>query len=204
MVMTLGALMRDAGAVAARKSRGPSRQALESRARRSAAIPSYLADFRLVPGACRKRRCKSRFGIVRLSVDTRDRERIDTLATVECAACGRVWRRTRPPKLGEYQSTALTLVLPATERRWYARGRWHREGDDAVVVRDATQADLMAATGDWRKRNAALGAAKVRAAERKAAAERETHERTMATLARLAELDAARAADEAAAAAREG
>jgi hypothetical protein len=202
-MLTLGALMRDAGAAKARRQRGPSRLGLAAKQRRELELPAYLADFRLIPGICRRRRCKSRYGVVRLSLDYRDRDRIDRFATVECAACGKTWRRTREPRLGEYQSCRLTLILPHAQRRYYARKRWHVEGDDAIVIRDATQSDLMAASGDWHARNERRQAARVRLAERKAAAERETNAHTVDLLARLAAWDAEHAAAESEAASRD-
>lgn len=203
MAMTLGALMRDAGAARVRKVRGPSRQGLEAAQRRDLHLPAYLTDFRLIPGLCRRRRCKSRYGVVRVSIDYRDRDRFEVLATVECASCHRTWRRTRAPKLGEYQHCRVTLILPAHQRRYYARKRWHVEGDDAVVIRDATWSELMAAADDWRTKNVRRQAARARLAERKAREERETHEATMNLLERLAERDRQRELEEAAADGRE-
>lgn len=202
-MLTLAAVLRDAGAATARRKRGPSRLGLAAKQRRELELPAYLADFRLIPGACRKRRCKSRYGVVRLSLDYRDRDRVDRLATVECALCGRTWRRCREPRLAEYQSCRLTLILPHAQRRYYARKRWHVEGADAIVIRDATQSDLMAASGDWHARHDRREAARARLAERKAAAERETNAHTADLLARLAAFDAQRAADESEAADRD-
>jgi hypothetical protein len=197
------ALARDIASAMVRAKRGPSAKACRSRQRAALKLPAYLADFRLIPGQCRAKRCRSRYGVVRLSVDTRNRERLDRIATIECAQCGHTWRRTTPPALSEYQRTRLTLILPGNERRWYARGRWRVSGEDAVTIPDATQAELMAACDDWRKRNEQQLLAKARVAARKAEAERIAHEKTMATLEKLAAWDAQRAADEAAAAARE-
>lgn len=197
------AFARDFGAALARRQRGPSRQSCLTHSRRKAAIPAYLADFRLTKGRCLRKRCASRYAVTRLTIDLRSRERIDRTATLECATCGHTWRRTRVPRIGEYQSTLLTLILPGDERRWYARGRWHREGDDAVVIRDATQLELMGAEGDWKVRNGQYLDARARVAIRKAEAERVQHEATMDLLARLAARDAERAAEEAAAIDRE-
>lgn len=196
-------LARDLAAALVRRERGPSRQALRTRARLAAKIPAYLANFKLHRGRCRAKGCTSRYGVVRLSIDTRSRERIDRIATLECASCGRTWRRITPPALSEYQSTRLTLILPGEERRWYARGRWHREGDDAVVLPDASQLELMAASDDWRKRNEQLLEARDRVKRRKAAEEAASIAATRATLARLAAIDEERAAEEAAARKRE-
>lgn len=203
MAMTLAALERELGAARVRRTRGPSREALTNRQRIRAGIPAYLSDFRLVPGSCAKRRCRSRYGVVRLSIDMTSRERCETLATIECADCGRTWRRIRAPRLTEYQRTRLTLILPGDQRRWYSRGHWHTEGHDAFVIRDATQLELMAAQDDWRTRNAQYLDAKSRAKRRREDAEREQHAHAADLLARLAAMDAARAAEEAAATDRE-
>lgn len=209
MTATLAPLLatlwpRAAGAARMRAARGPSREALIAAQRRAAKLPAYLAEFRLTRGRCRRARCKSRYAVTRVSVDFTNRAAVERLAVLECAACGHVWRRIRPPRLGEYQSVRLSLILPAESRRWYARGRWHVTGSDAVTVREATQADLMAAAEDWRKRNGQYEAARARARAKRAEANREATERTAALLDQLAAQDAQRAADEAAAAAREG
>lgn len=179
-------------------------RSLRRRQRAAARCPSYASDFHLVRGRCLARRCDSRWGIVRLSIDTRSRERLDTLATVECARCGRTWYRTTPPRLGEYQSTRLTLVLPGDARRWFARGRWHVEGEDAITVADATWDDLIAAQDDWKRRNGQYLDAK---AKQKAKVEADVirqHEWAQDLIARLHARDAERAAAEAEANEREG
>lgn len=197
------AFARDFAAALRRRSRGPSAQSCRSRSRKAAAIPAYLAEFRLTKGRCLARKCSSRWAVTRVSIDLRDRSRVDRVATLECAACGHVWRRVTPPRLTEYQSTRLTLILPGDEHRWYARGRWHREGEDAVTLPDASQAELMGAMGDWRKRNEHLLAAKARLADKKRASETALLAHTTDLLTRLAQLDDDRRADEAAATERE-
>lgn len=184
------------------------RRAARRRAARAASIPLYLAELRPVRGRCtnlvRKRVCGSRYAVPRVSVDLTEPARLDKLATLECVECGHVWRRIPAPPVtdGEYQAVRLTLLLPAEQRRWYARGRWHAEGESGVV-REATLADYMAALDDWRKRNGTYLAARERAAERRREAERAAHERAAALLATWQARDAERAAEEAAAAARE-
>lgn len=202
-MLTLAALERELGAATARKRSGPSRLGSEAKIRRELKLPAYLADFRLVRGRCRRKRCKSTYGVYRLSVDYRDRDRMDTLTTVECAHCGRTWRRASQPRLGEYQRTRITLILPKRQRRWFARKRWHVEGDDAVVITDATQSDLMAASEDWHRRHDRRADAIARVKARKAAADAADHAATMDLLARLAARDAERAEAEREAASRE-
>lgn len=202
-MMSIDAILRDAGAERARRAHGPSRLTLLAKVRRELELPAYLADFRLVPGQCRKRRCKSRYGVIRLSLDFTSRERVDRFATVECAACGHTWRRCREPRLAEYQTTRLTLILPSSQRRWYARGRWHVQGTDAIVLRDATQLDLMAAFDDWRVRNGQYLDSRARAKAKREAADLEARERAAVTMAKLAELDAERERQEQEAEARD-
>jgi hypothetical protein len=177
------------------------------RARRATGVPAYSADFETVRGRClarkKGRRCQSRYGLVRLSIDYTDRREKNTLATVECAACGHTWYRTTPPaRLGEHQSVLLDLILPSEQRRWYARGRWHVTGEDSVTLRNATWAELMAASADWRKRNDSYALSAAKAKAKKAAAEAAAHEATMALLAKWAEREAAEREAEAAAEAR--
>lgn len=93
--------------------------------------------------------------------------------------------------------------MPATLERWYSRGTWHREGDDARELRDASIGDVDEAARDHAARAGRIADRKARAAQRQAERDAETHEATMRLLAQLAEMDAQRAADEAAAAERE-
>lgn len=172
---------------------------------RAAGIPQWSADMITVRGQCRGRHqrkpCRSRWGVVRVSLDFRG-ERVDRIATVECAVCGRTWRRTRPPERltsrDGYQTGRLTVILPRSARRWFARGRWHREGDDGTVIRDATIGDVDEAARAHGIRAARLDASRAR---RKAIADAEaieSHRRVQALLAALAERDAAEDTDHAA------
>lgn len=189
-----------------------SRRAARRKVARDAGVPYYAADFAPVRGRClrpvRRGVCGSRYGIVRVSIDLRSRDRVDRLATVECAVCGHTWRRVRPPERvtsrDGYQSVRLTLILPAADGVHYSRAtRKRTTSDGAVTLTNATIPDLIAATEDWRKRNAVLLAARERLARRKAEAEAVQRERTAALFARIAEREAEIAAEEAAAAARE-
>lgn len=182
------------------------RRAAYDRATRAAGLPHYLSDLKPVRGRCLKRGCRSRWGVVRVSLDFRDPARIDRIATLECAACGHVWRRVREPGLvsaAGYQAVRLTLILPAAMRRWFARGRWHAQGSDAVVLTEADLGDLDEAARAHRAKRDQLDARKAKARARAEAEALATHDRTLVTLARLAELDAARAAEEQEAANRE-
>lgn len=175
------------------------RRAAYHAATTAAAIPTYASDLLPVRGRCLKGRCRSRWAVVRVSIDFRDPERIDRIATTECAACGHTWRRVREPRITSaagYQSVRLTLILPASYERWYARGRWHREGDDAVILREASIGDLDEAARAHRARAAIVADRKTAARARREAIAVLDHERTMATLAMLAELDASRAREE--------
>lgn len=181
----------------------PSKRAATSAARHTAGIPRYLAELRITRGTCRggtkRKPCPSRHGVTRVTFDYRDRTRVDSFAHVECALCGRTWRRVKVPRLGEYQSVLLTLILPDHAKRWFARGTWHREGSDAIVRPNATWSDLMDAGAEWRERNIAYLATRSRAQERAAERDREARERMAVLLAKWADRDA----EEAAAAARE-
>lgn len=182
------------------------RRAAHHRATVAADLPEYASDIRPVRGRCRKGRCRSRWAVVRVSIDFRDPARIDRYATTECAACGDTWRRVKVPAITSaagYQAVRLTLILPATFDRWYSRKRWHREGDDAAVLREATISDLDEAARNHASREATLARRKAADKARNEAADRAIHERTLATLARLAERDAARKAEEDAAAERD-
>lgn len=172
---------------------------------RAGGLPRWSADIRTVRGRCLRRRCRSRWGVVRVSLDFTG-ERVDRLATVECATCGRTWRRITPPPIRSeagYQAVRLTLILPANARRWYSRGRWHREGDTAEVLGEADLGDLDEATRAHALRSdRAILAREARKAKREAD-EAEAHEATMALLARIEARREAEAEAEAAAAARE-
>jgi len=183
-----------------------SRRGACHRATVAAGLPGYASDMRPVRGKCMRPRCGSRYAVVRVSIDFRDPERVDRLARTECIRCGHVWRRVRVPAITSaagYQSVRLTLLLPATIHRWRARGAWHREGEDAVTIADADIGDLDEAARDHRARQERLIDRKVAARTKREAADVATHIATMATLARLAAMDAAREADDLAAARRE-
>jgi len=177
------------------------RRGAHHRATLAANLPEYLSDLRPVRGRCLGRRCKSRWGIVRVSLDFRDPATVDRLATIECASCGRTWRRCKVPPItspGGYQAVRLTLILPASMHRWFARGRWHAEGSDGVVLAEATIGDLDEAARAHRIKAEARAD---RAAKAKAKAEAEAveqHHRTVDLLARLAAMDAEREAEDAA------
>lgn len=171
-------------------------------ATRAAGIAPWSSDMRPVRGKClgkvKRRPCGSRWGIVRVSLDFRDPDRVDRLAIVECASCGRKWRRIKPPAIRSaagYQSVRLDVILPASAKRWYSRGAWHREGDDAVILRDADLGDVDEAARAHGIHLSTKLAAKARDRARREDADREAIARGMAA---LASADARRAeADEA-------
>jgi len=170
-----------------------------------AGLAPYTLDLATVRGRCLARRCAGRWGVVRITVDLRGRE-ADRFAAVECAACGRVWRRVATPPVRTrrgFQSVLLTAILPASAHRWYARGRWHREGDDGEVLRECDLGDLDEAVRAYRGRQSAVLMRLQRAKDRRASLEAAALADSRALMARLADIDAQRAADEAAAAARE-
>ena len=172
-----------------------------------AGIPEWSSDIRPVRGYCRggtkRKPCKNRWAVPRVSLDFTDPTRIDRLATLECSSCNRTWRRIPAPQVRSaagYLQVRLTLILPARAQRWYSHGTWHRVGDDAQVLCNASVADLDEAVDRHRKRanrreDRIARARQAREAE--AAADRE------ATREWLARIDAEREADERAAAARE-
>lgn len=187
------------------------RRSARRKAAQDAGVPKYAAEMRPVRGRCRAvlgrahRPCDNRWGIVRVSVDLTSREAVDRLATVECASCGHVWYRTTPPKVtdGQYQSVRLSVIIPSELRRWYARGRWRTQGTDAVVIREATLADLMAAMDDWRARNGQYESARARARAKREATTLQAEADAKVSVARLASILADRETEEAAAAARD-
>jgi len=120
------------------------------------------ADYRhgLRRGRCHRRGCASTFAIVRVTVDTRDPERTDRSATLECALCGRVWGGTTVPDLrltgGALPRVLVTLILPPAHAPTFGlspRGLTIRHGTDARIVRNATYTALAAALADWRERS---------------------------------------------------
>jgi hypothetical protein len=163
---------------------------------RTSSVP-WAMDARPIRGHClgrvKRRPCGSRWGIVRVSLDFRDSREVSRFAVVECASCGRVWRAIRPPRLHArgLQRVRLTLILPPADpaRRWYARGRWHAEGSDAEVLADATLADVDEATRAWRERADKATRTRLRAREKRDAAEVEAVAKSRALMARLAERD---------------
>lgn len=179
-------------------------------ATRAAGIAQWSSDIAPIRGRClgrvKRKPCGSRWGVIRVSLDFRDPERVDRLATIECASCGRVWRRTKPVAVRSaagYQSVRLTIILAATANRWYSRGTWHRDGDDAVILRDADLGDVDDAA---RAHNAHLAARLAAKARAKAKREESDSEATARAMAALAAYDARREAEaiaEAEAAARE-
>ena len=176
----------------------------------SGGIPKWASDMRPVRGRCKggtkRRPCRSRWAVPRVSLDFRDTSRVDRVATLECVGCGHTWRRIAAPPIRSeagYQAALLTLIIPATANRWYSRGRWHREGDDAQVLVNADLIEANDAIRAWQGRVDKRAAAQARQRAKRAAEEAEAHERTMALLARLHEADAAREAEEAAARERE-
>lgn len=175
------------------------------------AIPDYDLDLRLTRGRCLRRRCGSRWAVTRVTIDFRP-DTIERTATLECAECGRVWRRVAVPastpdrpalRTARGQTCRVTAILPASAHRWRSRGRWHRSGDDALILTDASAGDLSDAARDHRERVSRKFATRERARERREAADLAAVEAARSLLARIhAREEAARAA-EAEAAARE-
>jgi hypothetical protein len=175
------------------------RRSAHHRATVAAGLPEYASDMRPVRGRCLKRGCRSRWAVVRVSIDFRDPARTDRIATHECAVCARIWRRVTVPPITSaegYQAVRLTLILPATANRWFARGRWHREGSDGIVLRDATIGDLDEAARNHSASADRLASRKAAAKASREAAESARHAQTMDLLARLEAADAERAAAE--------
>lgn len=175
----------------------PCRRSAIRAATRGAGIPQWSSDIRPVRGHCKggtkRKPCPSRWAVVRVSIDFRDASRLDRLATLECARCGRTWRRiSAPPIRSEagYQAVRLTLILPATAKRWYSRGHWHRTGDDALVLRDADLSEASDAIRDYRKRQDARYASRERSKVKREAEDAAATASFQATLARLDERDA--------------
>lgn len=150
-------------------------------------------------GRCRKRGCDSRYAVVRVTIDTRDPERVDRSAALECALCGHTWRSCAMPDLrlrnGGLPRVLLTLILPPrrgeSRRVWYNRaGNPVWSGADAQTVREATYTQLSEAIADHDRRAersaAKREATRVRNAELLAAEEAERRVRMAAIDARLA------------------
>lgn len=167
--------------------------------------PAYALNLRMTRGRCLAKRCGSRWAVVRVSLDFRMFP-VDRYATLECAVCGRTWRRCAVPAItvGGYQAVRLTLIVPAAGlRRWKSRGVWHREGTDSHVIADADIGDLDEAARAHRARAERKADAAARAAARKAEKAAALHAETMAWLDSMHAREAARAQEEAEAAARD-
>jgi hypothetical protein len=98
-----------------------------------------------------------------VTVDTRDLERADRAATLECALCAHTWGGTRLPDLRLHDGAAtrvvLTLILPPRrgegQRIWYNRlGNAVWSGADAQTVANATYTQLAQALEDHQDRGA--------------------------------------------------
>ena len=166
----------------------------------------YTADLALRKGKCRA--CGNRWAAVRITLDLTSYMMQERIAQLECARCGHVWRRvaaTMPVSRAGVQRVRLTILEPASGRviRRTGRGRIVATGEDVATLTDATLGEADDAVRAWRARVDATLARRERAAERRAAADLILRERMAARMAQWAERDAARAADEAAALARE-
>ena len=191
---------RDAATAIHRKRSGPSRKAYETRQLAAIGIPAYAADLSIRRGRCFK--CKARYSVQRATFDYTSAKAVEPFCHVECAKCGHVWYRTAVPRLGEYQSIRLTIILPSTQSRWFARGRWHVQGETAIVIDEAHWSDLMDAATEWRKRNTHYEMARARVKARKVERDLEAVKKSHALIERLHAMDAARAAEEEEAASR--
>jgi hypothetical protein len=183
----------------------PDRHAAIGQALARTGLAPWSSNLTTVRGKCRTRRCACRWGIVRVTLDFRP-VAIERYAAIECARCARVWRRVPIRPLRDrrgLQTVAVTAILPASVTRWFARGRWHRDGDDALVVAECSLADLDEAARAHRKLADRVAIVKARRAAVRAEREHQAGIEMRALMARLAEMDAAREADEAAATARE-
>jgi len=183
----------------------PDRRDARRMAGQRSGIPAYQLDLATTRGRCLARRCASRWAVTRVTVDLRGRE-VDRFAHVECAACGRVWRRTRLVPItapNGAQAVLVTAILPASARRWYAHGAWHREGDDALVLVNASIGDLDDAARARRVRMDSVYRRLQRAKDLRASREADALTTSRALMARLHEMDALRAAEERAAHERE-
>ncbi len=118
------------------------------------------AEYRrgLRSGRCRMRGCDSRYGIPRVTIDTRDPERIDRSAVLECALCGHIWTAMPVPDLslrdGAMPRVLITLILPPARGRgmrigYLRNGRAIRTGSDALTVPNASYRDVGLAHDAW-------------------------------------------------------
>jgi len=162
-------------------------------------VPAYSADWTLERGKCRTPRCACRWAMTRVTLDFRP-VAIERYAATECVRCGKVRRRVPVPPLHNrrgYQTVAVTAILPASVTRWFSRGRWHRDGDDALTVAECSLADLDEAARAHRKLADRVSAVKARRVALKAERERVAGVEMRDLLARLAAHDAERAEAEA-------
>lgn len=187
-----------------RHRRGAARDAL----RRSLALRDipWNANLALTRGKCRK--CGSRYAVTRLTLTLTDPKRVERYATLECAHCAHTWRRIRPdlaPGLHGEQRARLTIVEPGAGRTIVrtVRGRIIAHGEDTTTTHDVTLAELDDAVRAWRKRSGDNLERRALAQRRKVDAEADLRARMAVRITQWAERDAARAAEEAAAAARE-
>jgi len=136
----------------------------------------YLRGLR--KGRCRKRGCDSLYAITRVTIDTRDLERTDRSAVLECALCGHTWTAAPVPDMrlwgGALPRVLITLILPPRRgtglRIGYLRsGRAIRTGTDALTVPNASYREMGLALEDWSRRGER--AAEKREAARQAAAD---------------------------------
>jgi hypothetical protein len=102
-----------------------------------------------------------------------------------------------------YQAVRLTLLVPAKVNRWRSRGTWHREGDDALEIRNADLGDLDEAASAHGKRADRIADRRAKAKAKKEAESAALAIETREWLDRMNARDAERAAEEAAAAARD-
>lgn len=112
----------------------------------------------LVRGRCAARKCQNRYAIVRVTVDFRNPREKLWAAELVCVSCDRVWAATKVPDLAAYKNVQrhrLLLVLPPekTVHIWISRGRVQRQGDDALIVDNATYGAFMDANREWTRRN---------------------------------------------------
>lgn len=184
------------------------RAAIKAATRRVAdAVPAYQLSLRPVRGRCRKRRCTSRWAVPRSTIDTRDPRAIERVTVLECAGCGRAWRRVRdvPVQRRGMQSALVTLILPPAvkARRYTTHGSTKVVGDDARVIRNAGIGDTDDAAHEWRRRSGLVIDRKARVKARKAESDAVACAAGRAVIAAIDARRAAEAAEESAAAARE-
>lgn len=115
-------------------------------------------EHALQRGRCAARKCQNRYAIVRVTVDFRNPREKLWAAELVCAECDRVWGATSVPDLATYKNVQrhrLLLILPPEKaaRTWVSRGRIQREGDDALIIDNATYGAFMEANAEWTRRN---------------------------------------------------